>query len=71
MATIYIDKTNWTWKRFVKHFILDFFGKSVLKVNDRVNKSSIRIGMSTTLGQCLTITLMGGKMLLKLGATVT
>lgn len=60
MTKINIDKTNWTWKRTLKHFILNLFGQPVLKISDKFHTSSVRIGKNTSLGQRLTITSIGG-----------
>lgn len=65
MATIVIDKTNWSWKRILKDFLLNVIGSPTLRVNDKYNTGRVKVGRNTSLGQRLSITMMGGGMMFK------
>lgn len=68
MAKIFIDKTSWSLKHRFKYFILDFLGHPILKIKDRNDSNSVSIGLGTTIGKCLTITLMGGANSVRIGS---
>ena len=67
MAKVNIDKTNWSLKRKIKYLLLGLLGKPVLKVYSSNDSNSISVGTKTSLGECLTITLLGGVNKVKIG----
>lgn len=71
MATIVIDKSNWSWKRIIKDSLLRVVNLAILKVYDKNSTGYVKVGRNTSLGQRLSIIMIGGVISLKLVIIVT
>lgn len=71
MATIVIDKSNWSWKRIIKDSLLRVVNLAILKVYDKNSTGYVKVGRNTSLGQRLSIVMIGGVILLRLVIIVT
>ena len=60
MATIVIDKSNWSWKRIIKDSLLRVVNLAILKVYDKNSTGYVKVGRNTSLGQRLSIVMIGG-----------
>ena len=66
MATIVIDKSNWSWKRIIKDSLLRVVNLAILKVYDKNSTGYVKVGRNTSLGQRLSIVMIGGEAVRKL-----
>lgn len=64
MATIVIDKSNWSWKRIIKDSLLRVVNLAILKVYDKNSTGYVKVGRNTSLGQRLSIVMIGGGVIL-------
>ena len=71
MATIVIDKSNWSWKRIIKDSLLRVVNLAILKVYDKNSTGYVKVGRNTSLGQRLSIVMIGGVISLRLVIIVT
>ena len=67
MATIVIDKSNWSWKRIIKDSLLRVVNLAILKVYDKNSTGYVKVGRNTSLGQRLSIVMIGGDNIVEIG----